>query len=214
MDVEDLFGEIRAQVRGCPADLMSYALIQAARTFAAETWILRRQFVFNAIPTQQQYSIVAPQNERCIAVKHAQLQDVAPGMTINPLRFVYPTLVNPNVGPERPWGICYVPYDTVALVPVPDAAYPVTLEIITEPVLGGDYIPDEMGAKWSRALGYGALEWLFRTNKNDPWFDLQQSAAMLIAFNGEIAKARGEAAFDFTPNQRNLIPFGFARRRR
>lgn len=192
---------------------MAYAMLRAARTFCRETWLLRRSQTFNTVQGQQQYLVDPPPNEECIALKHAQITSLAPNQNVSPLRFVYPTMINPNVGQERPYGICFVPYQNIALVPPPDNVYSVEVELITQPVAGTAYIPDELGTMWDQALGYGALEFIFRTSRNDPWYDPQMSAEQLRLFNGEIVKCRGAAAFDFTPNQRRLIGGGFARLR-
>jgi hypothetical protein len=212
MDIEDLYPEIRRQARGCPEQTMQDALLRAAQQFCTETWFLRRQYAFTSAAGQQQYTLQPPANEECIAVKHAQITGLAPGNSITPLRFVYPTLVNPNVGQQRPYAICFIPYETVALVPPPDNAYPVLLELVTQPASGTTVIADELGVQYRRALGYGALEWLQRM-PGDPWFNPQLAVQNLQLFNAEIARARGAAAFDFTPNQRSLLRAGFARAR-
>lgn len=211
MDIEDLYGEIRRQVRGCPEDTMRDGLIRAARTFCRETWFLRRQQLFNSVAGQASYPIVAPANEECINLKHAQIQDVAPGQSIYPLRFLYQTVVNPNIGLQRPYGITFTPYTLANLVPTPDQAYPITLELITQPITDSMSIPDELGVEWKQALGHGALEWLHRTDKTDPWFDPQMAAYELQQFNNAIVFARGKIAFDATPNQRRWMGGNFAR---
>ncbi len=191
---------------------MQDALVRAARSFCSETWLLRRPQSFTTQAGQQQYPVQAPANEEAIALKHAQIQDLAPGNSIYPLRFVYPTTVNPNLGPARPRAICFVPYASLALVPVPDNAYPVLVELITQPVTGTQAIADELAVRYDRALGYGALEWILRM-QGDPWYNPQAADEYRLLFNQEIVKARGEAAFDFTPNQRQWLAGGFAWRR-
>lgn len=210
MDIEELYPEIRRQVRGCPEDSMRDALLRAARVFCRETWLLRRSQVFSCVPGQQSYPVLAPPNEEVIAVKHAQIQDLAPGLAIWPLRFVYQTGVNPNVGARRPQAISFTPYTAVNLVPVPDQAYAVTLELVTQPGADSMSIPDELGLAWQQALGHGALEWLHRTSRDDPWYEPQMAAYNLRLFNDAIVQARGQIAFDLSPNQRRWAGGGFA----
>jgi hypothetical protein len=212
-DVQALFGEIRRAVKGCPEPTMQDALARAARTFCAETWVLRRSQALTTVAGQQQYALQPPANEEVLAVKHAQIQNLAPGQAVVPLRFVYPTLVNPNAGPQRPWGICFVPYQQVALVPVPDNAYPVLLELVTQPAAGTAQVPDELAQRYDRALGHGALEWILRM-QGDPWYNPAAADEYRVLFNQEIVQARGTAAFDFTPGQRKLVSGGFAGWRR
>ena len=113
-----------------------------------------------------------------------------------------------RVRPSRTWPWA-VQASGVALVPVPDNAYPVQLELVTQPVAGTMQLPDELAVRYDRALGYGALEWILRM-QGDPWFNPQAADEYALLFNQEIVKARGEAAFDFTPNQRQWIGAGFA----
>jgi hypothetical protein len=211
-DLQDLYPEIRRSIKQCPEPTMDDALLRAARTFCAETWVLRRPFSFTCVAGQQQYQVQAPPNEETIAIKHAQITDLAPDSPISPLRFVYPAMVNPNAGQQRPFGICFVPYAAVALVPKPDNAYPVEVELVTQPTVGTQCIADELGRRFDRAIGYGALEWILRM-PGDPWYNPPGADEYLRLFNQEVVRARGEAAFDFTPNQRRWIGAGFARRR-
>ena len=208
-DVQDLFPEIRRVVKGCPEPTMQDALVRAARGFCSESWILRRVQSFTAVAGQQVYPVQAPPNEEAIALKHAQVQSLAPGAAWRPLRFVYPTLVNPNVGARMPGGICFIPYSGIALLPAPDNAYPVQVELVTQPVIGTAQIPDELVVRYDRALGYGALAWILRM-QGDPWFNPQAAEEYGQLFEQAVVKARGEAAFDFTPGQRQWIRGGFA----
>lgn len=208
-DVQDFFPEIRRAVKGCPEPTLQDALIRAARMFCSETWVLRRVQSLTTVAGQQRYPVRAPDNEEAIALKHAQVQELAPGTGVHPLRFVYPSLVNPDVGARRPTGICFVPYMGIALLPVPDDAYVVQVELVTQPVVGTAQLPDELAVRYDRALGYGALEWILRM-QGDPWYSPQAADEYAMLFSQEIVKARGEAAFDFTPGQRGWVGRGFA----
>ena len=207
-EVQAFFGEIRRAVKGCPEPTMQDAVVRAARAFCGETWVLRRAASFVCVAGTAAYTVQAPANEEVVAVKRAQVAEVAPGSGVHPLRFVYPATVNPNAGMRRPYGICFVPYTQVALSPPPDAAYPVTVELVTQPVAGAAVIADELAVQYDRALGYGALEWLLRM-AGEPWFSPPQAERYLQLFNQEIVKARGAAMFDFTPNQRSCLRAGF-----
>jgi hypothetical protein len=210
MDIEDLYPEIRRQVRGCPEDSMRDGLMRAARIFCRETWFLRRQQTFTSAQGISAYPVIPPPNEEVIAIKHAQIQDIAPGQSIYPLRFAYQTCVNPGIGRHRPYAITFTPYTAANLVPTPDGAYPVTLELITQPISDSMSIPNELGVAWQQAIGHGALEWLLRTSKDDAWYDPQMAAYNLKMFNDAIALARGQIAFDMTPNQRRWAGGAFA----
>jgi|SRR5882757_788030 len=216
MDVRDLFGEVRREVRGAPNPRMAYALERAAREFCSETRLLRRSFQFTCNPSQanpQQYPVSAPANEQAFALKHAQIQTLPitnPAQWL-PMQIQYSEFFNPAIGPTTPWGICYIPYTMVALNCNPDQAYPVKVELCTQNVVGSNYIPDEIGVRYARALGFGALEWLFR-QKGNPWYDPNEADKMLVKFNQEIVKGRGEAMFDFSPGVHMGVRPGFMRR--
>lgn len=215
MDVRDLFGEIKREVRNATDYRMQYALSRACQIFCQKSWFLRRQFSFVCVglpSPQTYYPVTPPENESIIAIKHAQLTQVTPGNSVVSLRFVYPTLVNPNIGPEQPTGIAFIPYKQVALFPAPDQAYPVLLEIITQNVLNSPYIPDEIGVEWAQAMGYGALEWLYK-QKGNPWYDPALSKENQMLFYQQINAAKIKAAYDFTPNNRSWVSPGFMLRR-
>jgi hypothetical protein len=133
-------------------------------------------------------------------------------MTIMPLRFVYPTLVNPNIGNEQPTGIAFIPYTQCVLTPTPDQNYPVLLELITQPILNSPYMPDELGVEWAQVLGYGALAWLLKQPGN-LWTNPNLANEYQMMFNQGIVDGRRKAAYDFTPNNQSWASPGFMLRR-
>lgn len=213
MDVRDLFGELRRNVRGCPEPRFAYALNRAAREFCSETWILRRSFDFVCVVGQQQYEVMAPPNEEPLALKHAQITQVpvtSPPSTW-PLEIAYSEFFNPSRSPTIPRSIAYVPYSRVALEAMPDKAYPIKVELITQPQVNSPYIPDELGVRYDRALGYGALSWIL-AHAGNPWFDARAAAENARLFDREINKAKADAAFDFTPGSRPWVRRPFSLR--
>jgi len=162
---------------------------------------------------QAEYLVVPPANEEAFAIKHAQLTQILPQGSTVALKFAYPTFLNPNINQQQqPISIVFVPYMKVVLAPgSPDKEYPVVLELVTQPLVGSAYIPDELGRKYDQALGYGALAWLLMQPAN-PWTDPQSAQMYQQLFNQQIIKARIEAAYDFTPNNRAWASPGFMRR--
>jgi hypothetical protein len=224
MDVSDLAGEVRRFAKGCPDLRIHYALNRAAREFCRQTWFLRRQQSFSLIVGQSGaapgpvYPFLPPNGEEVINVKHAQLTQInsvagAPIQygSVIPLQFWYGTLVNPNLQQQQPTTVGFIPYTSCWFAPTPDKAYPVQIELITQPVVGTTYLPDELGREWDQALAYGALSWILRQNGN-AWTDPQSARDNLVLFNQQIIRARTLAAYDFTPNSRTWISPGFARR--
>ena len=210
-DVDQLFGEIRRSIKGCPEPTMQDALVRAARAFCKDTWLLRRAMSLTCDPLQEDprtYPLAPPPNEEVLAIKHGQIGEPAPGAAVRPLRFVYPTLMNPNLGPRQPFGLAFVPYRAVTLYPAPDQAYPVTLELVTQPMVDTAQLPDELAA----ALGYGALMWLYGMSGTQ-WYSPEGVMACKALFDQEVVQGRIRAAMDFTPNQQQWIQRGFAWRR-
>lgn len=210
MDIAALYDEIRHQVRGCPEPTLRTSLLRAARTLASESWLLRRTYSFSTVVGTQRYDITNPDNEETFAIRHASIAYPSPNNSAWPLRIVYPTTMNPNAGPAAPHGICLVPYTQVALDCPPDQIYDIVVEILTQPIANTNVIPDELGVRYRQGLGYGALEWL-HMQRGNPWFDPSASAYNRTLFNQEIVKARGEAAFDFSPGPREWIQNPLAR---
>lgn len=210
MEISSLYGEIRRQVRNCPEPTMRDAILRAARDFCSDTWLLRRTFSFNTVVGIQRYDIQVPENEQAICIKHAQIAYTTAPVSAWPLFIVYPTTMNPNIGNGMPQGICMVPYTQVALDRPADQVYAVTVETVTQPVPEGNTIPDEIGVRYDRAIGYGALSWLMLQNGN-PWYNPPLADKYQVMFNQEIVKGRGEAAFDFSPGTRQWMNPGFTR---
>lgn len=210
-NLEDLFSEISPSVRGCPEFAMADALIRAARTLCYESWFIRRVINFETVANQKQYVLIPPVGEEVFAVKHAQI--MSPNTGIIPLRFPYGTFVNPNIGPQMPLRIEYIAGGVVQLDPVPDKAYPVAVEVLTQPALNTDVIPDELVSEFRIYLGYGALAWLF-THKSEDYYDPAQASDMERKFSVGINKAKTKAAFDNTPGPHAWVQRGFAGRGR
>lgn len=209
MEISKLYSEVRRQARNIPEPTMHDAILRAARTFCRDTCLLRRTFQFTTVAGQQQYPIVVPENEEAFGFRHACIAYTTQPTNTWPLRPMYPTTFNPNIGEGCPVGICMVPYSLMALDRQPDQAYLVTVETWTQPVAEGYSVPDEIGVRYDQALGYGALEWLLMQRGN-PWFDQQGSVYYRQLFNQEIVKGRAEAAFDFTPGSHEWMNPGFA----
>jgi hypothetical protein len=197
---------------------MSYAIIRAARIFCKQTWFLRRQYGFICTIGQAQYQIPSPPNEQWIAIKHGNLTlwnpaANPPNGSVLPLNFAYPTFLNPNINSQgntcTPKTIVVIPYTQVNLQPAPDQLYPILLELITQPILGTQYLPDELGVEYTEALGYGALSWLLMQPGN-AWTDKQGAAEYQELFRREMVSARIKAAYDWTPNNKWWANPGFA----
>jgi hypothetical protein len=214
-DIRDLFGEVLREARGVPEPRMSYALNRAAREFCRETWWLRRQVQFTCIVNQPAYTFPTVPNEDTLNVKHAQITQLTTASQLAstfPLRFSYGTIINPNTGPAQPRFLACVPYTQVYLDPYPDNVYPITLELVTQPIRDSEYIADELVTEFDQYLGSGALKWLLRQKGND-WYDPQGAADHDMLFKQGIVKGRIKAAYDFTPGQKEWISCGFMRYR-
>lgn len=212
MDAYSLLPEIRRNVKGCPDLTMIYALNRAARMFCSDSWICRRKQIDTLVVGQQQYPFNPPANEEVICIKHAMVQFPAPSNSVIGMQVIYGEFINPNWGPSCPRALCMIPYTNYYLDRKPDQAYILTIEYVTQPIMEGNYIPDELGVRYVQALGYGALEYLLMM-PNCPWSNPQQAAFYGLRFNQEIAKARGEAAFDFSPGTRQWVRSPFIRSR-
>ena len=212
-DIDDFLLEIRPSVPDCPEPAMYAAIIRAARVFCFDSWFVRRSVTLDTVANQSLYTLVTPVGEEVFALKHAQIY--SPETGVIPLRFAYGTFQNPNSGLEIPNRITYIPDGVVSLYPTPDQAYEVTVEVLTQPSLETQVIPDELASSFRTYIGAGALAWLY-SHKGQSYYDPVESLRKESTFNAGINKAKAKAAFDNTPGPQAWVNRGFAggRRRR
>lgn len=213
MDIQDLFPDILMACKNCPEPDMTRALLRAGRMLCVESWILRRTLNITCSTTSQQVLLPAVPGEQIFAIKAGALTQLPPPQaSVVPLTIGYSEYFNPNNGVGQPCQICFVPYQSVAFDRIPDQAYPVLVEVCTQPLPEGQTMPDELGVKYDRALGYGALEWLYR-QKGSSWYSPPEAERYYQLFSQEVVRARADAAFDFTPGTRAWVRNPFMRRR-
>lgn len=221
-NANQMFTEIRRQARGVPNPTKTEAIIRAARIFCQQTQIIRRDVQFNTQANVHQYpltfaNVISGLNpsEEVIGFRHWQITQPGPNNTssIVPGYVPYGTTINPNWAPNQPWSLSYI-FDGIAqLDPIPNQAYLVQIECITQPAKGSVWIPDELLRKFDQAIGYGALEWLHGMDGN-PWYSEQKAAKNRILFNDEIARGRRLAMYDNTPGPRAWVRRPFAQKTR
>ena len=218
-EVDQLFPEVRAEVRGCPNPMLRLALLRAAREFCQATRYVRRQLQFSTVTNQSQYPLTFAAttglnpSEEVIGLRHAQI--IGLSGSAQPLWFPYGTQVNPNWQPSQPVWIIYIPEGVVQLSPAPDQVYVVQPEAVTQPCLGSAWVPDELINKFDRALGFGALAWLHGQGGNqpgeqNPYYNEAKAEKNRRLFDVEVARGRRLAQNDSTPSPRDWVRRAYA----
>jgi hypothetical protein len=92
----------------------------------------------------------------------------------------------------------YVPEAQVALHPIPDAAYNMTVGAWIAPKRGINSIDATLAVKWEYALQDGALAYLLAL-PDVPWSNLKLAQMHEARFAAEISDAANSASVGFNP---------------
>jgi hypothetical protein len=202
IDIECFYPEVRVHLPSVPEPLLSMALVRAAQDFCHQTWFVRRLVVITTVAGESNYSIAAVVNsgEEVIGVRAAQVQP-SDGSRVRPLGSPDFSNIRPDLSPGIPTDFTYLPYDHISFARPPDGVYSVPVEVAVQPITGATALADELGPEWRRAIGYGALEWLYGMPKKS-WADSRESARNAGLFAAAINIAKGQSLRNF--NRRNL----------
>lgn len=186
---EAYYGRFLPFAAGAPDPLIHEALVNAAREFASETLMVRRSLSLQTAANQQTYALQATQEEDVISILSAQGQDLRTPPNLWPLTPGDPSGWNAFVSPGPPASYAFVPYTSVALFPVPDAVYSITLIVPVQPRIGASVIPDELLRRYDREICDGALAWILGL-PNKPWSNPGLIPMLRSSFQSGIGRAK------------------------
>lgn len=196
--VMDVIKDVAQIVRRAPNGTLIEAYVRAARELCGRSRWYRSTLNGPTVAGQQLYSLGSDPLLEVVgvrAVSGAWLTGAArPWM----LQFADPTLWNPNVDQAMPQMYAYIPEAQLAVWPVPDDAYQLTMTLQLQPKTGVTEIPDALLTKWDRVIQAGALAYLLRI-PGQPWTDPVQAEAQRRTFEAGVgnAKADEQRAYNF-----------------
>lgn len=191
----DVIADVAQIVRGAPNGTLIAAYARAARKFCRESRWYRTTIEGETTAGTRLYTLGSDPYLEVLGLRAASAKVPAEG-TPWPLRIGDTTNWSPNESQGRPMQYAYMPEAQVAVHPLPDAVYGLTLTLVLEPKAGANALPEELLVKWDQALQAGALGYLLAL-PGMPWTDPTQALIQQRAFQAGINNARADEQREF-----------------
>lgn len=193
--VMNVIADVAQLVRQAPNATLIGAYIRAARKFCRETRWYRATLAGVTEADTRVYSLGSDPYLEVLGLKAVSAEPVGGGKA-TPLGVSNTTTWVEGGTPGTPRRYAYVPEAQVALDPIPDAVYPLTLTLVLQPKVGATVVPDGLLVKWDQTLQHGALAYLFDI-PGMPWSDPLKSDMNRRAFQSGINNARADEQREF-----------------
>lgn len=193
--VMDVIADVAQIARQAPNATLIGAYIRAARKFCRESRWLRASLTGACEAGTRTYSLGSDTYLEVLgvrAVSAAKLDGTKPwplGVSITP---TWPL----DGQRDKPRRYAYVPEAQLALDPIPDAAYPLTITLVLQPKKGANQIPESLLVKWDQVLQDGALSYLLDI-PGQAWSDPMQAERRRRSFQAGISNARADEQREF-----------------
>lgn len=193
--VANLLAEVMQICRGAPLATLNQAYVRAARRFCSRSRWLQYQIEGQTVIGQELYSLGSDTYSEIVGIKAIRigLDDETPPLTESYSGSWDPT--DPDGEPEL---YQYVPEGQFALHPLPDAVYPLTVNVVVQPKRGANSVDEALAQQWDQELQDGALAFLLRI-PGMPWTDKEESRVREARFNTAIHSASHNAERGYNP---------------
>ena len=209
-----LLPDLLLYVPGCPTPVATYALLESARRFCRQTYIITQdsgQFSTYANVNEIDLSDYADTYTEAIGVRTLSVN----GQSIieSPMDLVRSmnrfTELTPPGRPRTAW---QTDETTLILYPTPDQAYTIEMTIAVAPSPGATYIDDTLCTRWKDAVVGGALERLC-AQPNQPYMNAPMAALGKMQFSEGVSKARIEVNRSYARTERlRPVPLAWGRK--
>lgn len=193
--VLDVIADVAQIARQAPNATLIGAYIRAARKFCRESRWLRATLTGACEAGTRTYSLGSDTYLEVLGVKAvgaAKLDGSQPWT----LGVSDSTTWPQTTQRDKPRRYAYVPEAQLALDPIPDAAYPLTITLVLQPKKGANQIPESLLVKWDQVLQDGALSYLLDI-PGQAWTDAVQAERRRRAFQAGISNARADEQREF-----------------
>jgi hypothetical protein len=194
VQVMDVIADVAQIVRQAPNATLIGAYIRAARKFCRESRWYRATLAGATEAGTRVYSLGSDPYLEVLGLRAASAA-VATGDPW-PLGVSNTTSWGADNTQSKPRRYAYVPEAQVALDPIPDAIYTLSLTLVLQPKSGVTSVPEELLVKWDQALQDGALGYLLDI-AGMPWTDPMQAERHRRAFQAAISNARADEQREF-----------------
>ena len=182
--------DVAARVKLAPVNIVQQAYLRSARDFCRRTEYLRRTIPPTALtPNTDTYNFGTDPVLEVIDIKAAAVQQIVPSNNWVNLRFTPQDTYDPNAAADIPIWYSYLPEGMVRYYPSPNLAYNSKLELIVQPLLTTQLVPNDLLSKFWFYLEAGAMWHLYLMDK-EPWFNLTLAAKAESDFNEGVGMAK------------------------
>lgn len=192
--VMSVAADVAQLVRGAPNGTLIGAYIRAARKFCRESRWYRASLAGVTVAGTRTYSLGSDPYVEVLGLRAASAS--LDGGKVWNLGVSNTTGWDANRENARPTRYAYVPEGQIALDPIPDDVYDLTLTLVLQPKTGAVVVPEELLVKWDQVLQAGALSYLLDL-EGQPWTNPVQAEKHRRAFQAGISNARADEQREF-----------------
>lgn len=186
--VLDISQRVAQRCTGVPNGTLQRAMIDATRKLLRESrWYQTDVMGATAIGTRG-YSLGSDPYEEIVGIKAVSITQTN-GVVV-PVYIGDASGWRPDGGTGLPRGYIYVPEGEIAVNPIPDKVYSMTVKVILIPKQGQNQVEERVLAKWDQAIQAGALAYLLTLN--EPWKDPNEAKVQEGIFRAGISNAKAD----------------------
>lgn len=193
--VLDVIADVAQLVRQAPNGTLIRAYVRAARKFCRESRWYRATLTGACEAGTRTYSLGSDTYTEVLGLKAVGATKVD-GTQPWSLGVSDSTTWAQTTDRSKPRRYAYVPEAQLALDPIPDADYPLTITLVLQPKMGANEIPTALLTKWDQVLQAGTLAYLFGI-PGQAWADPLQAEKYRREFQSGISNARADEQREF-----------------
>ncbi len=211
VNANDQVVNIAQIVQRAPTITLTRAFVRAYRDFCGQTRWLKVPIQGTTAEGTRQYDLGSDPYVDIIGVRGVQGQQTTSG------RVQYWGLTpsdsskwDPNMNPGAPMRFTYVSEAQIAVDPLPDKAYEITVSAIIQPKEAAIVIPEAPLLQYSNEIEAGALAYLLNI-PGQKWSNPLLAAQYMKEFRSGVANAKANVQRSFNEGSMRVRPRGFVR---
>ena len=189
VQVLDVMRDVSQLVRRAPNATLISAYVRAARKFCRESRWFRSTLVGETVADTRLYSLGSDTYMEVVGIRAVSAQQLNGSGQPWALAASDPAGWYPGFQPSQPQRYAYIPEGQIAVDPLPDKAYTLTMTLQLQPKAGVTSLPEELFVKWDQAMQDGALMYLLNI-PGQAWTNPQQAELHRRAFQAAINNAK------------------------
>ena len=212
VNVNDQLTNIAQMVRRAPSITLQRAFVRAMRDFCGQTKWLKVPIQGSTVAGTRQYDLGSDPYVDIIGVRAIQGQQTISGkVQYWPLVTSDSTKWDPNMNPGMPVRFTYVSEAQIAVDPVPDKVYSITVSAIIQPKEAALLVPEAPLLQYSNEIEAGALAYLLDI-PGQKWTNPMLAMKYGKIFQAGIANGKANVQRSFNEGSMRVRPRGFVTR--